>query len=64
MKFDPRKPSTYPITRIICALVGLWLMFYCFMFYLALPQDSPEHVAKHIAALAGGAIIILCTLWF
>ncbi|MBO6035498.1 MAG: hypothetical protein J6P47_05380 [Acetobacter sp.] len=62
-KFDLRKLSTYPIIRILCALVGAWLMLYCLMFYIALPADSPEHVMKHIAAVAGGAIIILCTLW-
>ncbi|GCD56479.1 hypothetical protein [Acetobacter pasteurianus] len=63
MQFDPRDISTYPIVRTICVIVGCGLVAYCFVFYLNLPPDTPEHVMCHVAALIVGTLILLGSIW-
>ncbi|BBC81406.1 hypothetical protein HK27_07080 [Acetobacter orientalis] len=63
MQLDPRDLSSLPIARIILAVIGCGLLFYCFQYYLALPPDSPEHVMRHVAALIVGTLILLGTIW-
>ncbi|MBO1326389.1 hypothetical protein K2X14_15070 [Acetobacter sp. TBRC 12305] len=63
MQFDPRDISNYPIVRVICAILGCGLVIYCLTFYIALPQDTPEHVMRHIAALIVGTLLLLGTIW-
>lgn len=63
MQFDPRDISTYPIARVICIILGVVLVLYCFQFYLTLPQDAPEHVMRHVAALIVGTILLLGSIW-
>lgn len=63
MQFDPRDISTYPIARALSIVVGAGLVLYCFNFYLTLPQDTPEHVMRHMAALIVGTILLLCSIW-
>ncbi|MBS0967176.1 hypothetical protein [Acetobacter okinawensis] len=63
MQFDPRDISTYPIVRVLCIVLGAGLMLYCLDFYLALPQDTPEHVMRRMAALIVGTILLLGSIW-
>ncbi|MDE7547091.1 hypothetical protein PY793_03695 [Acetobacter fabarum] len=63
MQFDPRDISTYPIARAISIVLGAGLVLYCLNFYLILPQDTPEHVMRHVAALIVGTILLLGSIW-
>ena len=63
MQFDPRDISTYPIIRTLSALIGVGLVTYCLLFYIALPQDTPEHVMRHVAAMIVGTLVLLGAIW-
>ncbi|MFH7812244.1 MULTISPECIES: hypothetical protein [Acetobacter] len=63
MQFDPRDISTYPIARVLSIVLGVGLVLYCFNFYLTLPQDTPEHVMRHVAALIVGTVLLLGSIW-